>query len=396
MNQQRGIIRDPRFGAQFQSNETEMLYVDVDPLDPKTDVGLGILAHEYQHLIHYGKDTDEDVWLNEGASDFAMWLCGYSPSAHRDAFESSPMVSMTAWPGGVGSSLPYYGAAYLWTLYLYEQYGGLPTINALIANRENGIASVEATLRSRGFTRSVQEVYADWRIALFADDLSIENGRYGFDGEEVNVSARAHPLFPINTQRRTLVGWASDPLSFEPIGEVAPLQIDVTVEDRWRDAFNVKAAFFSGNRLSEVRSVQRDALRGRFTEAFTEFGQSANRILLSVSFLPSGSDSVSTEFQYSARLGKPVIFQLAAFRNPVIPDYIEVVAVPEEPVETGNVTAILAGVGDPIQLVLVSSDGGKSFGGSVLRKATSPSETWAWELQHFDQSVGNGTVKVAR
>ncbi|MCD6555464.1 MAG: peptidase M6, partial [Anaerolineae bacterium] len=36
----------------------------------------GVVAHEYQHLIHDDNDFDEETWLNEGMSMFAEWLCG--------------------------------------------------------------------------------------------------------------------------------------------------------------------------------------------------------------------------------------------------------------------------------------------------------------------------------
>ncbi|GAB3955154.1 hypothetical protein GCM10027614_63590 [Micromonospora vulcania] len=40
----------------------------------------GTFAHEWQHLAHYYTDPFEGNWINEGLSDFAMSLTGYSDS----------------------------------------------------------------------------------------------------------------------------------------------------------------------------------------------------------------------------------------------------------------------------------------------------------------------------
>ena len=34
-----------------------------------------ILAHEFQHLIHWDEDPWEDHWINEGCADFAIFSC---------------------------------------------------------------------------------------------------------------------------------------------------------------------------------------------------------------------------------------------------------------------------------------------------------------------------------
>ncbi|MCF8374471.1 MAG: hypothetical protein K9H64_22815 [Bacteroidales bacterium] len=58
------------------SNECEMLYMSCHPVNPTSYSNLSVLTHELQHLIHFGQDENEDSWINEGCSEFAMVLFG--------------------------------------------------------------------------------------------------------------------------------------------------------------------------------------------------------------------------------------------------------------------------------------------------------------------------------
>ncbi|MCR4408159.1 MAG: immune inhibitor A [Anaerolineae bacterium] len=136
----------------------------------------GVFTHEFQHLIHNDNDGDEESWLNEGMSDFAEWLCGYGhPESHVDYFLNHAENSLVMWGDQEGSStnvseiLSDYGLAYLWTLYLYEHFGGGPFIQALAKSETNGIASVNETLAAFGYPATFADVFNDFRIALLID-----------------------------------------------------------------------------------------------------------------------------------------------------------------------------------------------------------------------------------
>ena len=86
INQKRGVVRDPNTGMQFRSNEVEMIYIDSNPLNVEDIITREILAHEFQHLIHWRYDPDEDIWINEGCSEYsALFLCGYQSGRRSDA-----------------------------------------------------------------------------------------------------------------------------------------------------------------------------------------------------------------------------------------------------------------------------------------------------------------------
>ena len=61
------------------SNEKEMFYVAAVDGQTRSSSSFddGVLAHEFQHMIHWYQDPQEDAWVNEGMSDLAMHLNGF-------------------------------------------------------------------------------------------------------------------------------------------------------------------------------------------------------------------------------------------------------------------------------------------------------------------------------
>ncbi len=141
--------------------------------------------------------------------------------------------------------------------------------------------------------------------------------------------------------------------------------------------------------------MPRALLGGQFTDAFREFGQDVDRIALSVVFLPDVSETATAEFIYSARLAEPIDFDVRAFRNPILSDYLEIVVLPEPPIETGTLLVRLASQDRNLEATMKSLDEGNTFGASFrTRLPEGGGEEWAWELVHFEQIVGLGTVQV--
>ena len=58
------------------SNAHEMFYVNLGVYDPGSFDYLSLLAHEYQHMIHFNADRGETVWVNEGLSELATLVAG--------------------------------------------------------------------------------------------------------------------------------------------------------------------------------------------------------------------------------------------------------------------------------------------------------------------------------
>jgi hypothetical protein len=152
------------------SNFREMVYVDCNPLDVKGERAKGVLAHEFQHLIHWEQDPDEKDWINEGCSGYAEYVCGYRSRRVGDHFLANPNNSLTDWK----PELADYEQTFMFVVYLAEHYGGRQTVTQLVAEEANGIEGVNKVLAGKGANFS--SVFADWVIANYLD----QEGEYGY------------------------------------------------------------------------------------------------------------------------------------------------------------------------------------------------------------------------
>ncbi len=184
------------------SNEREMFYINLDNVQPGTDFYDGVLAHEFQHMIHWALDRNEDTWVNEGLSELASYLNGYSVGGADFFYSRAPDTQLTTWPDGPGEAGPNYGASYLFMAYFLERFGE-EAMRAVVAHPANGIAGFDAVLAERGLR--FEDVFADWLIANYLDDPKLEDGRYGY--RELDVLPprldQTHDRYPV--QRSTTV-----------------------------------------------------------------------------------------------------------------------------------------------------------------------------------------------
>lgn len=128
----------------------------------------GVFAHEYQHLLHSDQDGDEVNWVNEGLSDFAQYLVGYGHSdSHVADTAALPENSLVVW-GDQGDLeiLSDYGHAYMFMLYLYENYGA-QAVAELFLNPANDISGVDAALSAVGASDSFADVYHSYAPGLY-------------------------------------------------------------------------------------------------------------------------------------------------------------------------------------------------------------------------------------
>ena len=209
----------PRIAHEF-SNEREMFYINADNVIIGNDFYNGVLAHEFQHMIHWYNDRNEDTWLNEGFSELASYLNGYGSGGVEIAFAMWPDTQLNSWPDETGEAAPNYGAAYLFTSYFLDRFGEEAT-RALVAHPANGIASVDAVLLEWGC--SFDELFADWVVANYLDDPSLEDGWYGYRELRMWVSD-VYPLSSYPAERQeTVHQYAADYIAFQPLRD---LEID--------------------------------------------------------------------------------------------------------------------------------------------------------------------------
>jgi hypothetical protein len=187
------------------SNEKEMFYINLDSsMQPNTSFYDGVLAHEFQHMIHWHTDRNEDTWVNEGMSELAMQLNGFDVGGSDWLFSRSPDTQLNTWPDGPGAAGANYGGSYLLMAYFLDRFGDEAT-QALVASSLNGTGGFQVVLDGLGGGLSFEEVFADWRAANLLDDPALDDGRYGY--KELDPPAPALDAAHLNhsAQRSTTV-----------------------------------------------------------------------------------------------------------------------------------------------------------------------------------------------
>ena len=59
-----------------------MIVMDGDWLRPGSRQYFSVLAHEFQHAVHWNQDLGEDVWVNEGMSEGGYGDCRLRGELH--------------------------------------------------------------------------------------------------------------------------------------------------------------------------------------------------------------------------------------------------------------------------------------------------------------------------
>ncbi|MFH1907217.1 MAG: hypothetical protein ABIL11_07540 [Chloroflexota bacterium] len=173
--------------AHEYSNAHEMFLLNADTTNLSEEFTYGVLAHEFQHMIHWHQDRNETSWLNEGFSELAAFLNDYDEGGFDWAYIYQPDLQLNDWPNDEQSTTPHYGAGFLFTTYFLDRFGEEAT-QALAKDAENGLESVDNVLRQinaadphSGQPITADDFFMDWTIANYLQDGRAADGRYVYD-----------------------------------------------------------------------------------------------------------------------------------------------------------------------------------------------------------------------
>jgi len=212
--------------AHRYSNEREMFYINVDAVRPGTIAYQSTLAHEFQHLIHWHADANEDAWVNEGASELATSLNGYKQNGRIAAFARTPDTQLNAWGDRPDNSYEHYGASHLMMLYFYERFGD-DALRELIAHPDKGMAGFDSILAQHGNGDTFEDLFADWVICNALDGASLGE-KHGYrtlsDDLRIDVENRFH-RYPV-TESHSVHQFGTDYFELLPDGSDAALTVE--------------------------------------------------------------------------------------------------------------------------------------------------------------------------
>ena len=336
IDQQRGQLRDPHTGKLYRSNELDLIYLDTDPTSAGDTEGVTILAHEFQHLIHWRNDPHEVAWVNESLSEFAMFSCGFSPLDHLSSFEANPELSLIHWDRDSVDLLANYGAVYLWSLYLFEHHGGTDIIRAVARNRAASIDGINNALRSLGSVETFQTIFADWKIANLVDDPDFDQGQYGYRHADPVIQTDHHYYsYPVRNSQQKLESYAISYHSFSQ--KVGDKSLSISLETDGKYPYDVKIVERKNGRLVDVVDLPTNTHGGK---VIPNFGRLIDEVVL-VPSLSSQANLIGigrSTYSYSAQLQDQVRFQTSVRPNPIHRRYWEIIAIPSQLADPPTIT----------------------------------------------------------
>ncbi len=159
------------------SNGRNLLYLNLNHVQVGEPAYYRVVAHEFQHMIHWHLDANETTWINEGFSELAAAAGGLGDSDHLPDFWQDPDISLTDFDYAGRD----YGAAYLFASYLEARFGA-DFIRRLAADPRNGREAIDALLAAEGQAGDFDGLFADWVVANLAAGRGYRAGTPDIDG----------------------------------------------------------------------------------------------------------------------------------------------------------------------------------------------------------------------
>ncbi len=176
--------------ANSHSNQHEIFFVNLEAARPATEGYNALLAHEFQHMIHWHNDPNEDAWVNEGLSELAVRVTGL-PVSSAAAYARSPDIQLNDWPAQGQDAGPHYGGGYLLMEYLLGRFGE-SFLQQVVREPRNGISGIESVLAQYGL--SFDQVFRDWTVANLLNDDRLDGGAYGYPNVHIPALEQAHTV----------------------------------------------------------------------------------------------------------------------------------------------------------------------------------------------------------
>jgi hypothetical protein len=208
------------------SNEKEIFFINIKAARPGGDRLDSILAHEFQHMIHWYNDANEETWVNEGLSELAMALNDYDTGGTEHVFAQTPDTQLNTWGDSPNGSIAHYGGSYLFLSYFLERFGE-DMMRQIVAHPANGVDGFNAVLAVQGQPYRFDDIFADWLIANYLDDPTLGEGSWGYRNlsvSSITLDAQ-HKDYPANRES-TVSQYAADYIELE--GGRGTMTIDFT------------------------------------------------------------------------------------------------------------------------------------------------------------------------
>lgn len=176
------------------SNQMNLLY-----LDSKEGLSSGFaslastIAHEFQHLIHFGQNSSSEIVYDEGCSEVASLLNGYRDRTNA-AFLANTNVDLFRWSYDDGNLVEAdYQRGMNLIHFLYEQYGE-NMLRQFTKSQQFGMNRLNDALKKIGATDDWMATMKNFAVANYLQTFPSDR-RYGYLSRLSNATARISKTF---------------------------------------------------------------------------------------------------------------------------------------------------------------------------------------------------------
>lgn len=214
--------------AQEYSNAHEMFFFNADNTSLSDSFTYGVLAHEFQHMIHWYNDLNETTWMNEGSSVLAAFLNGYDHGGSDISYIVNTDLQLNDWPVDSSNRGAHYGSSFLFMTYFLDRFGEDAT-KLLVKDPANGLESVDEVLQEiqavdplTGEPVTADAFFMDWAVTNYLLDGSMGDGRYVYKiypGAQRAYATDSFSNCPQDAFTRSVSQYGVDYISIECAGD---------------------------------------------------------------------------------------------------------------------------------------------------------------------------------
>lgn len=148
---------------------------------------LAVFAHEFQHLVQADLDESEETWIIEGIAELGSFLA--SPQTFgsygriQNYIQGSTFRQLNNW--NPAAAQDHYAAGVLFLGYITQRLGediageiGTEPSNGIIGI-EHVLATTDAVDSATGQRVGFDDIFADYTVANYLNDPTLENGQFG-------------------------------------------------------------------------------------------------------------------------------------------------------------------------------------------------------------------------
>lgn len=244
-----------------QSNQREMLYLDTYPGKAGSKKFLSVLAHEFQHMVHWYHDPKEFDWVDESLSQLAPFLCGYGHPSQLMAFVRSPDNNLCAWANE--TTLANYGQVYLWAYYIATHISSTDErrrafVRRMVDQKSQGLSGLNAAIKKQKIKNNVANIFRSFSLANYLNDSRIARGAYGYDKHLAKLRIRPDLRvsgFPVRG-KSSVKPWSARAVNIDQVSAIRGKEVHINFSGqqvsagKYSNRFDVAFVSYASNRKS--------------------------------------------------------------------------------------------------------------------------------------------------